>query len=75
MFRIPVIALALVLSAPALWSAFVEGSASVQSVLVRFLIAVPLSALMVAAFTSMTSSYERQTQRARHRAERVKSEQ
>ncbi|MDQ1749153.1 MAG: hypothetical protein QOE71_209 [Pseudonocardiales bacterium] len=59
MFRVPVLILATVLSSTALWSAFVEGSMSVLTALVRFLVAVPVAALMTWAFRQVMSSDNR----------------
>lgn len=50
MFKPSVLLLALLLSSTALWSAFVDGSMSVTTALIRFLIAVPVSAIMIYAF-------------------------
>lgn len=50
MFKPSVLALAVLLSSTALWSAFVDGSMSVTTALIRFLIAVPVAAVMVYAF-------------------------
>jgi hypothetical protein len=49
-FKPSVLALAVLLSSTALWSAFVDGSLDVTTALIRFLIAVPVAALMVYAF-------------------------
>ncbi|MGX7681076.1 hypothetical protein ACSMXN_19480 [Jatrophihabitans sp. DSM 45814] len=56
MFRIPVLVLATVLSSTALWSAFVSGTMSIETALVRFLIAMPVAALMVVAFRRLMAS-------------------
>lgn len=50
MFKPSVLALAVLLSSTALWSAFVDGSLDVTTALIRFLVAVPVAALMVYAF-------------------------
>ena len=50
MFKPSVLALAVLLSSTALWSAFVDGSLDVTTALIRFLIAVPVAGLMVYAF-------------------------
>ncbi len=50
MFKPSVLVLAVLLSSTALWSAFVDGSLSVTTALIRFLIAVPVAAAMVYAF-------------------------
>ncbi|MEO6700011.1 MAG: hypothetical protein ABI140_20430 [Jatrophihabitantaceae bacterium] len=57
MFRPSVLLLALVLSGSTLWSAFMDGSMSVTTALIRFLIAVPVAALMMHLFTLVTASY------------------
>jgi hypothetical protein len=49
-FKPSVLVLAVLLSSTALWSAFVDGSLSVTTALIRFLIAVPVAAAMVYAF-------------------------
>jgi hypothetical protein len=56
MFKPSVLVLALLLSSTALWSAFVDGSMSVTTALIRFLIAVPVSALMIHAFNLVVRS-------------------
>ncbi|MFL6160979.1 MAG: hypothetical protein ACJ74U_02005 [Jatrophihabitantaceae bacterium] len=50
MFKPSVLGLAVLLSSTALWSAFINGSLSVTTALIRFLIAVPVAAIMVHAF-------------------------
>ncbi|WP_127783039.1 hypothetical protein [Rhodococcus sp. X156] len=55
MFRWSVLLLALVMSVPALWSAFVVESMSPTTAGVRFLVAVPVAALMVAALRAVTA--------------------
>lgn len=59
MFKPSVLLVALLLSSTALWSGFVTGSMSVTTALIRFLIAVPVAALMVYAFNSIVRQYER----------------
>jgi hypothetical protein len=56
MFKPSVLLLALLLSSTALWSAFVEGSMSVTTALIRFLIAVPVAAVMLHAFNLVVRS-------------------
>jgi membrane protein implicated in regulation of membrane protease activity len=63
MLRPSVLALAVLLSTPALWSAFVAGSMGITSALIRFLIAVPVAALMLALLQLVTASYSRQALR------------
>jgi hypothetical protein len=60
MFQIPVLLLALVLSAPALWSAFVDGAMSPETALLRFLIAVPIAAAMIMLLRSIARSHQRE---------------
>jgi hypothetical protein len=55
--------LATVMASPALYHGFVSGEISVQSALVRFLIAVPAAALMLAALRFVTSGYGRRQPR------------
>jgi hypothetical protein len=62
MLRPSVLGLAVLLSAPALWSA-VAGSMGVTAALIRFLIAVPVAALMLALLRMVTASYSRQALR------------
>jgi hypothetical protein len=50
MFRFPVLGLATLLSSTALWSAFVDHSMSIQTALIRFLIALPIATAMVMTF-------------------------
>jgi hypothetical protein len=55
-FKPSVLVLALLLSSTALWAAFVDGSMTVTTALIRFLIAVPVSAIMIHAFTVVVRS-------------------
>lgn len=57
MFKPSVLVLALVLSGSTLWSAIMDGSMSVTTALVRFLIAVPVAAGMLHVLRSLTASY------------------
>jgi hypothetical protein len=66
-FRLPVLLLALTLSLPALWSAFVTGSMTMETALIRFLIAIPIAALMAAAFRSVLRLYDRESVAARRK--------
>lgn len=59
MLRPSALGLAVLLSSPALWSAFVSGSMGITTALVRFLIAVPVAALMLSLLRLVTASYER----------------
>lgn len=58
MFRWSVLLLALALSTPALWSAFVGGSMSVTTAGIRFLIAVPIAAVMLAVLRTTTARHQ-----------------
>jgi hypothetical protein len=57
MFRMPVLLLAVVLSSPALWSAFATGTMSIEAALLRLLIAFPLSAVMLTILRFIVSPY------------------
>jgi hypothetical protein len=59
MLRPSVLGLAVLLSGPALWAAFTSESMGVTTALIRFLIAVPVAALMLALLRSVTASYHR----------------
>lgn len=48
MFRGSVLVCALIFSAPTLWQAFVSEHISVDTALIRFLIAIPVAALLLA---------------------------
>jgi hypothetical protein len=63
MLRPATLGLAVVLSTPALWSAFAAGSMGITTALVRFLIAVPVAALMLALLRMVTAGYARQSLR------------
>ena len=63
MLRPSVLLLAILLSTPALWSAFAAGSMGITTALIRFLIAVPVAALMLALLRMVTSGYSRQALR------------
>jgi hypothetical protein len=58
-FKGPVLPIALLLAAPTLYSAFVTGSISVTTGLVRFLIALVVAAIMLGFLRSVTDSYRR----------------
>ncbi|HET6211195.1 MAG TPA: hypothetical protein VFD94_12465 [Jatrophihabitans sp.] len=75
MFRPSVLLLALVLSGSTLWSAFMDGSISVTSALIRFLIAVPVAALMVHVLSLVTASYQPRAKPSARSAQVVESEQ
>lgn len=59
MFRWPTLLLAVVLSAPALWSAFGSHSMSVSEALTRFLVAIVVASIMVKILNSVTENYRR----------------
>ncbi len=63
MLRPSVLGLAVLLSTPALWAAFVAGSMGITAALIRFLIAVPVAALMLALLRMVTAGYARQALR------------
>ena len=63
MLRPAVLGLAVLLSTPALWAAFAAGSMGITTALIRFLIAVPVAALMLALLQMVTASYSRQALR------------
>lgn len=48
---------ALLLSSPALWSGFVTGTMGTTNALIRFLIAIPVAALMLMLLRAVTASY------------------
>jgi hypothetical protein len=60
MFRYSTLVLAVVMSVPALWQAFVTGSLDPTSALIRFLIAVPLAGIMLMLPRSIIQYYRRQ---------------
>ncbi len=59
MFKPSVLGLALLLSSTAFWSAFVSGSMSLTTALIRFLIAVPVAALMMLLFRLIVAGYHK----------------
>lgn len=63
MLRPSVLGLALLLSTPALWEAFASGSIGVTTALIRFLIAVPVAALMLSLLRTVTEGYARSAAR------------
>lgn len=63
MLRPAVLGLAVLLSTPALWAAFAAGSMGITTALIRFLIAVPVAALMLALLQMVTAGYSRQALR------------
>jgi hypothetical protein len=63
MLRPSVLGLAILLSTPALWSAFATGSLGITTALIRFLIAVPVAALMLTLLRMVTAGYSRQALR------------
>jgi hypothetical protein len=63
MLRPSVLGLAILLSTPALWSAFAVGSMGITTALIRFLIAMPVAALMLHLLRMVTASYSRQALR------------
>ncbi|MEO7261576.1 MAG: hypothetical protein ABI047_10035 [Jatrophihabitantaceae bacterium] len=63
MLRPSALGLAVLLSTPALWAAFAAGSMGITTALIRFLIAVPVAALMLALLRMVTAGYSRQALR------------
>lgn len=59
MLRPSVLGLAFLLSTPALWAAFASGSMGVTTALIRFLIAVPVAAVMLTLLRMVTQGYAR----------------
>ena len=59
MLRPSVLVLALVLSSRAWWSALVDQQTSLTSALIWFLVAVPISAVVLAGLRGLTASYRR----------------
>ena len=57
MFKPSVLVLAVLLSSTALWSAFVDGSLDVTTALIRFLIAVPIAAVLLAGLRLIVGGY------------------
>lgn len=60
MFRYSTLVLAILISAPALWQGFVTGEVSTTTALVRFLIAVPVSAVLLGVLRTLVDHYRRQ---------------
>ena len=75
MFQMPVLFIAVVISSPALWQALVVGSMPVETALIRFLIAMPVAAVMVFAFRSATAGSRRARQAAPQRREAAQDSQ
>ena len=59
MFRMPVLFLALAISAPALWQAIFAHEMPIGMALGRLLIAIPAAALMLAFLRMVSSGYQR----------------
>jgi hypothetical protein len=75
MFRFSTLALASVMSLPSLWQAFVTESLDPTSALLRFLIAIPLAALMLALPRAIIRHYRRyRPQETPVQAEAVRSD-
>ncbi|MBT8227349.1 MAG: hypothetical protein HKP61_08530 [Dactylosporangium sp.] len=70
----PTLFLAAVLASPALWHAFIVRDLDPRTALLRYLIAVPLSGLMLALLRSMTRGYRQQQSRKPLRVEAVTGE-
>lgn len=69
MFRGSVLLFAVLISSPALWSTFVDQSMSVYAGLTRFLIAVPIAAVMLMALRAVTASYRRAVRQKERQAQ------
>lgn len=67
-------ALAAAIDSPALWHAFVEHDLAPSTALLRFLIAVPVSAAMLAVLRALTAPYRRPQSTIRAVAERLDTE-
>jgi hypothetical protein len=65
------LALAVAIAAPALWHAFVVQDLPPSTALLRFLIAVPVSAAMLAVLRALTAPYRRPPERIQAVAERL----
>ncbi|MCW2539217.1 MAG: hypothetical protein JWN95_942 [Frankiales bacterium] len=65
MFRASVLLIAVLMSSPAFFSAFVAGTMSPVTALIRFLIAVPVAASMMMVYRSITASYHKAARRKR----------
>jgi hypothetical protein len=59
MFRFSTLALAAAMSGPALWQAFVSGSLDPTTALIRFLIAIPVAAILLALPRTVVRYYRR----------------
>ncbi|HEU5474233.1 MAG TPA: hypothetical protein VFV67_26600 [Actinophytocola sp.] len=59
MFRFSTIALAAIMASPALWQAFVTESLDPTDALIRFLIAVPIAAVLLAIPRTVINYYRR----------------
>jgi hypothetical protein len=64
LFRPSTLALAAAIAAPALWHAFAAHDLPASTALLRFLIAVPVSALMLTVVRAMTAPYRRRSEPA-----------
>jgi hypothetical protein len=62
---------AALLSAPALWQAFVTGEMEVSTALLRFLVAVAVSAFMLGLLDNLATGYRRQAAARSAAARRV----
>lgn len=60
MYRFSTLALAVLMSGPALWQAFVAGSMDPTTALIRFLIAVPVAGLLLALPRTIVEYYRDQ---------------
>jgi hypothetical protein len=65
LFRGSVMLLALLLSAPTLWSAFVDHQISANTALIRLLIAIPAAAILLGALRWVMASHNNSSESAR----------
>lgn len=59
MFRFSTLGLALAMSSPALWQAFVAESLDPTTAMIRFLIAIPVAAVLLAIPRAVVAQYRR----------------
>jgi hypothetical protein len=72
--RLSTLGLAAVIDAPAIWHAAVGHDLPGETALLRYLIAVPVSAAMLAVFRAMTASYHHREAPIRAVSERLDGE-
>lgn len=59
MLRGSVLALALLISSPIVWKALVDGTVSLETALIRFLVAVPVAALLLSLLRLAATRHDR----------------